>query len=98
MNSAKKNYTKIEKEALVMIYVVKKFSHYLLGNNFIFFVDYQALLYIMNKLRVTSWIARWLLSLQDFDLKVVYKSSRIHFLSDHLSGISHGGPAKGVDD
>jgi hypothetical protein len=54
MNSAKKNYTKIEKEALVMIYVVKKFSHYLLGNNFIFFVDYQALLYIMNKLRVTS--------------------------------------------
>jgi hypothetical protein len=34
MNSAKKNYTTIEKEDLTMIYVVKKFKHYLLGNSF----------------------------------------------------------------
>jgi len=40
MSSAKKNYTATEKEALVMIYAVKKFRHYLLGNNFIFFVDH----------------------------------------------------------
>jgi hypothetical protein len=40
MNSAQKNYTTIDKEALVMIYVVKKFKHYLLGNYFILFVDH----------------------------------------------------------
>jgi hypothetical protein len=34
MNSAKKIYTTTEKEALAMIYVVRKFKHYLLGNNF----------------------------------------------------------------
>ncbi len=43
MNNAKKNYTTTEKEALVMIYVVKKFRHYLLRNSFIFFIDHQAL-------------------------------------------------------
>ncbi len=36
MNNVEKNYTTTEKEALAMIYVVKKFRHYLLGNNFIF--------------------------------------------------------------
>jgi hypothetical protein len=35
-----KNYTTTSKETLVMIYVVKKFKHYLLGNNFIFFIDH----------------------------------------------------------
>jgi hypothetical protein len=32
-----------------MIYVVKKNRHYLLGDNFIFFVDHQTLLYLVNK-------------------------------------------------
>jgi hypothetical protein len=40
MNSVEKNYTITENEALVMIYAMKKFKHYLLRNNFIFFVDH----------------------------------------------------------
>jgi hypothetical protein len=40
MNSADNNYTTTKNEGLVMIYVVKKFKHYLLGNNFIFFVNH----------------------------------------------------------
>jgi hypothetical protein len=53
MNNAKKNYTKIKKEALVMIYAMKKFKH-LLGNNFIFFMDHQALLYLVSKPIITT--------------------------------------------
>jgi hypothetical protein len=37
MNSAKKNYKTIENEDLAMIYVVKKFRHYLSRNSFNFF-------------------------------------------------------------
>ncbi len=40
MNNVEKNYTTTKKETLAMIYVVKKIRHYLLGNNFIFFVDH----------------------------------------------------------
>jgi hypothetical protein len=44
---------------LTMIYVVKKFCHYLLGNTFIFFVGHQAFWHVVNKPIVTSWIAKW---------------------------------------
>ena len=46
LNSAEKNYTTTEREGLAMIYVVKKFWHYLLANPFAFYVDHQALLYL----------------------------------------------------
>ena len=49
LNDAEVNYTTIEREGLVMVYAVKKFRHYLLANQFIFFVDHQALLYLVNK-------------------------------------------------
>lgn len=37
LNSAKKNYTTIEKECLAMVFSVKKFRHYLLLNLVVFF-------------------------------------------------------------
>jgi hypothetical protein len=58
MNSAIKNYTTTDKEVLTMIYVAKNFRHFLLGNNFVFFEDHQALLYLVNKLIIISRIIR----------------------------------------
>jgi hypothetical protein len=98
MNNAEKNYTTIEKEALTMVYAVKKFRHYLLGNSFTFFVDCQGLLYLVNKPIVTSQIARWLLLLQEFDFKVIFKPSRVQFLFDPLSRINHGKLVIGVEN
>jgi hypothetical protein len=63
MIRAKKNYSTIEKEILVMIYVIKKLCHYMLGNSFMFFVDHQTLIYLINKPIVIRQIARWLLIL-----------------------------------
>jgi hypothetical protein len=48
------------------------------------------LLYLVNKPVVTCQIARWLLLLQEFHFKVVYKPSRIHFVLYHLPQIGHG--------
>jgi hypothetical protein len=96
MNNVEKNYSTIKKEVLAMIYVVDFFWHYLLGNSFTFFVNHQVVLYLVNKLVITCCIARWLLLLQEFDLKVVYKSSWVHFVLDQLFHISHGELVIGV--
>jgi hypothetical protein len=42
-----------------MIYAMKKFQHYLLGNVFIFFVDHQTFLHLVNKPVIIGKIARW---------------------------------------
>jgi hypothetical protein len=56
MNGTKKNYSTTKKEALAMIYAIKKFRHYLLENNFTFFVDHQALIYLINKPTINGQI------------------------------------------
>ncbi len=56
MTVTEKNYSTKEKEAFTMIYDIKKFHHYLLGNNFTFFVDHQALIYLVNKPTIIGWI------------------------------------------
>ena len=48
-SQAEQAYTTTEREALGMVFSVQKFRHYLLGNFFVFFVDHQALLHLINK-------------------------------------------------
>ena len=54
---AERNYTVTEREALGMIYSVQKFRHYLLGYSFIFYVDHDALKYMINKPQLSGRIA-----------------------------------------
>ena len=53
-----------------MVYAVKKFRHYLLANKFVFFVDHQALMYLVNKPYMMGRITWWLLILMEFDFMV----------------------------
>ena len=56
--AVEKNYTTTECEALGMIFVVQKFRHYLLGYPFIFYVDHDALKYLINNPDLSGRLAR----------------------------------------
>ena len=81
-----------------MIYSVGKFRHYLLANHMVFYVDYQALLYLVNRPVVSGRITRWMLLLQEYDFEVVYKPGRRHVMADHLSRIESGEELSGVQN
>nr|PNR32308.1 hypothetical protein PHYPA_026434 [Physcomitrium patens] len=83
------NYTTTEREALGMIYSVQKFRHYLLGYSFVFYVDHDALKYLINKPQLSGRIARWVLLLQEFNFTVVVRSVKQHANADHLSRLSN---------
>lgn len=78
LNPIEKNYTTTEREGLSMVYAMKKFCHYLLENQFILFVDHQALLYLVNKLCPIERIVRWFIILLEFDFTVVVKKGSTH--------------------
>ena len=98
MNSAECNYTMTEREGLSMVYAVKKFRHYLLANKFVFFVDHQARLYLVNKPCAIGRIVRWFVILLEFDFTVAVKKGSTHQRADHLSRITSGEAPIGVDD
>lgn len=90
LNIVEKNYTTIEREGLTMVYAVKKFCHYLLANQFVFFVDHQALLYLVNKPCATGRIVWWFVILLEFDFTVTVKKGNTHKRADHLSRLTNG--------
>ena len=96
--NAKKNYSTTEHEALAMIYSVGKFRHYLLANHFVFYVDHQALMYLVNRPVVSGRITRWMLLLQEYDFEVVNKLGRSHVMVDHLSRIENREGPSGIHD
>ena len=97
LNSAEKNYTTTEREGLAMIYV-KKFWHYLLANPFIFYVDHQALLYLVNKPCNIGRIVRWFIILLEFDFTVCVRPRKSNMRADHMSRISNGESPTGIED
>ena len=88
LTDAEQNYTTTEREALAMVFLVKKFRHYLLMNKVIFFVDHMVLRYLVNKPDLSGRLARWILLLTEFNYMVQYKPGKMHLQADHLSRLS----------
>lgn len=61
LSTMERNYTTTEWEALVMVYSLQTFWHYLLGALFKFFIDHSVLKYLVNKSILEGRICRWLL-------------------------------------
>lgn len=49
LSKAEKNYSIIECEGLVMVYILQKIIHYLLGRHFEMYTDHSVLKYLVNK-------------------------------------------------
>ncbi|MCO5575778.1 hypothetical protein L7F22_029583 [Adiantum nelumboides] len=85
LSQAEQVYTTTEREALGMVFAIQKFRHYLLGHFFVFYVDHQALLYLINKVVIQGQIFRWMLLLQEFEFKIIHKPGKNHFGAYFLS-------------
>ncbi len=78
LTATERNYSTTERECLAMVFIVKKFRHYLLLNPVVFFIDHMALKYLVNKLDLSGRLACWILLLEEFDYIVEYKPCPMH--------------------
>ena len=63
LNNAKKNCSIHERVVLAMVYSVQNFGTTFLANHCVFYVDHQALLYLINRPVVSGRLMRWMLLL-----------------------------------
>ncbi|GJW51645.1 reverse transcriptase domain-containing protein [Tanacetum coccineum] len=83
------NYTKIEKEMLVVVYAFEKFRSYLIMNKSIVYTDHSAFKYLFAKKDAKARLLRWVLLLQEFDFKVIDTKGAENYADDHLSRLEN---------
>ncbi|CAN6453639.1 unnamed protein product [Victoria cruziana] len=84
---AQLNYTTTEKEMLAVVFALEKFRSYILGSRVIIYTDHAALKYLMSKKDSKPRLIRWILLLQEFDLKIRDKKGSENVVADHLSRV-----------
>lgn len=83
--SAERNYTTTEKELLGVIYSIEKFRQYLVGAKFHLETDHSALIWLLRLKDAKGRLARWILSLQEYDFEVTHRPGRENVVPDALS-------------
>ena len=87
---AEKEYAQLDKEALAIIFGVKKFNQYLLGRKFTILSDHKPLQHLFSATSpvpplASARIKRWALILGAYDYTIQYKPGTQHANADLLS-------------
>ena len=87
---AEKRYAQLDKEALAIIFGVKKFNQFLLGRKFVILSDHRPLQHLLSESKTvptlaSSRIKRWALTLSAYDYEIRYKPGKDHANADVLS-------------
>lgn len=89
-NTAERNYSATEREALAVIDGIKRFQSYLYGRKFYVHTDHSALKWLMSVQDPTGRIARWSLLIQQFDFEIIHRAGVSNGNADGLSRRPYG--------
>jgi hypothetical protein len=67
------------------VFALEKFRYYLLSTKVVIFPDHAALRYLLKKKESKPRLIRWILFLQESDLKIKDKKGVENHVVDHLS-------------
>ena len=95
LTETQRKYSQVHKEALSVIFGLKKFHQFLFGRKFILVTDHKPLLTLFSPSKGTPAIAanrlaRWALTLSQYDYTIEYRKTSDHGNADALSRLPQG--------
>ena len=69
LTGAQLKYATTKKELLVVVFAIDKFRSYLVGEKIVVYTDHAGLKYLLTKKDAKPRLIRWILLLQEFDIK-----------------------------
>ena len=84
-NSAEKNYSTTEREALAVIFGINNFEPYLYGRKFVLHTDHHSLKWLMSISDPSGRLARWSLLVQQYDFEIRHRPGAAHANANALS-------------
>ena len=105
LTQSEKNYAQLEKEALALVFGVKRFHQFLYGRKFTLFTDHKPLTTILGPYNSIPTLAaarlqRWALILSAYKYEIRFRRTEEHANADCLSRlplISSPGPERSVE-
>ena len=90
LTKADRNYSQVDKEALAIIFGIKKFHIYLYGRYFTLITDHQPLLSIFSPSKglpatATARLQRYAVFLSSYSYEIQYRNTKLHPNADALS-------------
>jgi hypothetical protein len=89
-----RRYSTWEQELLAVVYALQKFRIYVIGHPITVYSDNKALTFLKRCNLTSSRVTRWIIQLQEYDLKIVHIKGSDNFHADTLNrnliGLSQG--------
>lgn len=90
LSSSEQNYAQVEKEALALVFGIKRFHPYLYGRRFILVTDHKPLTAILGPKKgvpplAAARLQRWSLLLSAYQYKIEFRPTQAHANADALS-------------
>jgi hypothetical protein len=90
LNAAERGYAQVEREALAVVFAVKRLHKYLYGRKFTLVTDHQCLQYIFGPKKgipamAAAKLQRWAIVLSAYSYDIVYKTGKLLAHADALS-------------
>ena len=85
LSASQRNYYITKKECLALVWSLKKFRCFVWGCRITIITDHQVLCWLMSKRDLACRLAFWSLSLQEYDIQIVYRSGKLHDNANCLS-------------
>ena len=90
LSKTERRYAEIDREALAIVWGIRKFHIYLYGNQFKLVTDHKPLTFIFDPEKklpemTANRITRWALLMMNYDYQIEYRNTKLHANCDVLS-------------